>query len=146
MKMNIRKMALLLLLVLLCPLLAACAGSAEGGEVKVDIDLTKLSDTMRYSYAYNLMYTEPEKNLGKMVKISGTYMTSYYEPTNQYYNYVVLGDVTGCCSLGVEFTFDEELGELPATETQIEVVGAFSSYEELGYTYYCLKAVSLRTL
>ena len=146
MRIEYRKASLGLLLVLLCLLLAACQSSAENAAVKVDIDLTKMSDTMRYSYAYNLVYGEPEKNLGKVVKISGTYMTSYYEPTDQYYNYVVLGDVTGCCSMGVEFIFDEALGELPPEESQVEVIGTFTSYEELGYTYYCLEASSVKAL
>ena len=63
--------------------------------------------------------------------------------TDKHYHYVVIGDTAACCSLGIEFDADKIVKSYPQEETQVEVIGTFSTYEELGTNYYYLDASSL---
>jgi len=107
---------------------------------KVDVDLTVLSSTMVYAEVYNIV-TNPKDYIGKTIKMSGTYYSSYFDKTSQFYHYVVNEDATACCSQGLEFiwkgthTFPDDY---PEDNSKIEVVGIFGRYDELGKTYYYL--------
>lgn len=107
------------------------------GDISVDVDLTALSSTMVYAEVYNMM-TEPESYIGKAIKIRGLYYATYYEPTKQYYHFVVIQDATACCAQGLEFIWLEHVypNDFPEDETEIEITGVWESYEEEGQTYY----------
>ncbi|ABX40828.1 hypothetical protein [Lachnoclostridium phytofermentans] len=115
-------------------------------DLSVDVDLTQMSSIMIYSEVYNMM-TNPEAYIGKTIKIRGPYYTSYWEDTGKYYHFVIISDATACCSSGLEFIWEENShkypDEYPEDETEIELVGRFDSYEELGQTYYFLATDSL---
>ncbi len=117
------------------------ASDADKEEGSVDIDLTQMSSIMIYSEVYNIMIN-PEDYLGKTIKICGPYYASYWEDTDKYYHYVIINDATACCSSGLEFIWEDNSHkypeEYPKDETEIELVGRFDSYEELGQTYYYL--------
>lgn len=108
----------------------------------IDVDLTVLSSTMIYSEVYNMM-VNPDDYLEKTIKVSGPYNAAYLEDTGKYYHFVVISDATACCQNGIEFIWDDNShvypDEYPESNTIIELVGVFSSYEELGETYYYLK-------
>ena len=113
------------------------AAMATGG---VDVDLTKLSSTMVYAEVYNMMES-PNNYLGKTIKMSGSYYSSYSERTGLHYHFVIIEDATACCAQGLEFIWNGEHtypGDYPAETTNIEVTGVFGSYDELGETYYYL--------
>jgi hypothetical protein len=106
----------------------------------IDIDLTLLSDTMVYGEVFNMTNT-PDEYLGKTVKASGLFSSTFYDVTNSYYHYVLIEDAAACCQQGLEFIWDGDHiypDDYPDIDTQIEVTGVFSSYEELGQTYYYL--------
>jgi hypothetical protein len=49
-----------------------------------------------------------------------------------------IADATTCCSQGLEFIWNGDHvypDDYPADGTEIELVGVFGTYEELGYTY-----------
>ena len=111
--------------------------TAGEGAAKI-IDLTVLSSTMIYAEVYNIM-SHPDEYMGKTVKMSGPYYASYYDITDLYYHYVVIEDATACCQQGLEFIWNGEHNypdDYPEERTEIEVSGLFSSYDELGRTYY----------
>lgn len=114
---------------------------ADKKDSSVDVDLTQMSSIMIYSEVYNMMI-KPEDYIGKTIKISGPYYASYGEDTGKYYHYVIISDATACCSSGLEFIWDDNSHkypeEYPEDDTEIELVGRFNSYEELGQTYYYL--------
>lgn len=119
-----------------------------GGDTGVDVDLTKLSSTMVYGEVFNMM-SEPESYAGKTIKARGQYYANYYEPTSQYYHFVIIQDAAACCAQGLEFVW---LGEhaypedYPKDNTLIEIAGVWESYEEDGQTYYHIKTESVKAV
>ncbi len=103
----------------------------------VDVDLTQLSSTMVYSEVYAMVY-EPEKYIGKTVKMHGLFATQEYDDERFYA--CIVQDATACCAQGLEFELAEELvypDDYPEPGTEITVVGTFDSYkEEVNGNYY----------
>lgn len=118
---------------------AACGDSATAIE-EVDVDLSVMNSTMVYAKVYDIV-TNPTAYVGKTIKAKGNYYTSYYSQTQKYYNYVVIQDATACCAQGLEF--ECSVANYPSKGAEIEIVGVFKSYEELGITYYYIQASSL---
>lgn len=114
---------------------------------KADVDLSAMSGTMVYAEVYNIMLN-PAKYERKIIKVRGTYRVSYYPPTEKFYNYVLIADATGCCAQGLEFIAVGSVSAegYPAIGSEIEIVGAFGSYEELGKTYYQIEAEFMRVV
>ena len=115
-------------------------------EVNVDVDLTKLSATMVYAEV-NQMVTVPTDYMGKSVKMNGQLRVMHNDELNTDYFFVVIADATACCSQGIEFIWDNGNkvypDDFPAEYTEVIVTGTFSSYDELGTTYYYIDADTL---
>lgn len=144
----IRKLTACLLAVLFafCAL-TGCAGDpgeTPGGQNgaaeerrAVDVDLTVLSSTMVYSEVYNML-TEPERYVGKTVRMSGKFVIYANQDKTQYYPAVVIADATACCSQGMEFLLAGEPPYpegYPALQSGITVSGVFETYDEDGVMY-----------
>lgn len=114
----------------------------------VDVDLTALSSTMVYAEVYNMM-TNPDSYMGKIIKMSGQYTSSYLEDTKKTYFFVVISDATACCQQGIEFIWNGEHSypeDYPKDESNIEVTGVFGSYQEQEQTYYYLAVDEIKQL
>ena len=114
----------------------------------IDLDMSKMSDVLVYSQVINI-YESPDEYMGKRVKINGQYYASYFDETALYYHYVVVGDESLCCQVGLEFVWNGKHtypDDYPEDTTEIEVVGVFGSYEELGKTYYFLTVDDISVL
>ena len=111
-------------------------------DVNIDLDLTMLSSTMVYAEVYNIMM-EPESYVGKTIKMEGLYYADNY--TDKSYHFVIISDATACCAQGLEFIW---LGDhsYPKSDTEVEVVGIFESYEENGQRYYRIDAHKVENL
>ncbi|MBQ9557871.1 MAG: hypothetical protein IJU94_04615, partial [Clostridia bacterium] len=99
----------------------------------VDVDLTTLNSTMVYSEVSN-MINEPEKYVGKTIKMKGQFNASYFEGTGNYYYYVVIADATACCAQGLEFVWEGEHSfpdDYPENGAEVIVTGVYGQYEEL---------------
>lgn len=125
-----RRISILIILLILMLSVSSCAGKGD-----TDLDLTKMSDTLRYSTVVD-MNQNPKNYLGKSVLISGTYYKSYFDETQNYYHFVTGLDDTGCCSWGYEFILDESQFSYPAEDAQITLHGTIRSYTELDIVYY----------
>jgi len=127
----------------------SAAQANSGPDAKtIDIDLTALSSTMVYAELVNIM-SDPESNMGKTIKISGPYASSYYDQTNQNYHYVTFMDATSCCAQGLEFIWSGDHAypdDYPALNAHIEIVGVLDHYEELGSGYYYLAVDDITVL
>jgi len=155
----------LYMLVLFCLILLSASGCADNDarsgngssetpgttttEVqKVDVDLTVLSSTMVYAEVNNIL-TNPGNYIGKIIKMSGLYYSSYSDITDLNYHYVVIEDATACCAQGLEFIWSGDHSypaDYPDESVNIEVTGVFGSYDELGSTYYFLTVGSITVL
>lgn len=106
--------------------------SAEATETTVD--LTVMNSTMVYAEVSQMM-SNPEKYIGKKIKMSGTF-TLYYnqdDETKTYYACIVK-DATACCQQGLEFILKDGY-EYPELDTEITVEGKFEIYDEDGNKY-----------
>ena len=114
----------------------------------VDLDISKLSSMLVYSQVVSML-DAPDQYLDKTIKIKGQYYALYYEPMQQYCHYVVVGDASMCCQAGIEFIWNGDHthpDDYPEEQKTIEIVGLFSSYEELDETYYALQVDDISVL
>lgn len=110
---------------------------AEG----VDVDLSTMSSTLVYAEVYNIV-NEPEKYIGKTIKMSGTYAYTFDDEGKKRYDACIIQDATACCGGGIEFelTGDYKYPEdYPEEGGNICVVGVFDTYVEGEYTYCTLR-------
>ncbi len=106
----------------------------------VDVDLTNLSSTMVYSEVYNMM-TEPEKYMGKRVRMKGffSYLHGFTSEGEKFYFSCVITDAAACCAQGLEFVLEGDKkfpDDYPEKGEEITVVGTFDTYYE-GQARYC---------
>ena len=107
------------------------------GSNGIDIDLTKLGSTVAYVEVIDIL-SNPDDYMGKIIKIRGSMFNSYYDQTDKYYQYVIVGDATACCQQGIEFVWNGDHtypDDYPQDDTSIELVGEFGRYEEEGVIY-----------
>ena len=98
----------------------------------VDVDLTQLSSTMVYSEVYNMVF-EPEKYIGKTVKMKGIYAVYHDEAKDKYYHACIITDATACCSQGIEFELCDDYkypDDYPEEADDICVTGTFDIYKD----------------
>ncbi len=108
--------------------------AAKLADYKVDIDLEGLNKNM-ITAQMTAITQDPSSYLGKTIRVTGVYDQTYYEPTDQYYNYVLGYDETGCCAAwGIEFYGDPVPDKIDAY-TPISMVGTISTYDEEGIAY-----------
>jgi len=119
---------------------ASSVASAAGGEI--DVDLTQMSATMVYAEVFQ-MTADPQRYVGKTVRVQGQSFSMYYEQTAQTYHSVIVADATACCQQGLEYLLPD--GAYPPDEREIAVTGVFETYEELGETYCRLGNAVLET-
>ena len=104
---------------------------------KVDTDLSKMSSTMAYAEASNML-SEPDKYKGKIVKAKGVFAVSN-DNGNTYFA-CMLTDAAACCSQPIEFVLSDTSRKYPADypelDSEITVVGVFGTYNE-GANQYC---------
>lgn len=107
--------------------------ASENADSSVDIDLTVMNSDMVYSTVYQFM-VDPDSYIGKTVKMEGQYYATWYEPTSQYYHYVIIADAAACCSQGLEFIWEDGShiypDDYPADDTNVCVTGTFETYYE----------------
>ncbi len=120
------------------------ASEPDYGPGKIDVDLTILSSTMVYSEVYDMMM-DPEKYIGKTVKMQGSCAFYRDETSGNEYYACVIQDATACCAQGIEFVLSENYRpeDYPKEEDEICVAGVFDIYEEGGYTYCTLRNAKL---
>ena len=116
----------------------------------IDYDLTAMDGDLVYASVYQMM-VDPEVFEGKVIKMSGRYYASFYDPNNRYYHYVIIEDAMACCAQGMEFVWDDGNhvypDEYPEDNTYVEVVGTFETYEESDGQIYCrLRDASFKVL
>lgn len=115
--------------------------STEG----IDVDLTVLSSTMVYSQVFDMLY-EPDKYIGKTVRMNGMYVCTDPEISEEFYCACIIQDATLCCSQGIEFVLSDEYAfpeDYPEYEDTITVIGTFDTYMDDGYTYCTLRNARL---
>ena len=107
----------------------------------VDIDLTTMSSTMVYSEVNNIV-NEPEKYIGKTIKMNGVYAFVYDDSNTKRYDACIIQDATACCGGGIEFELTGDYkypDDYPEEGGDICVIGVFDTYTEGDYIYCTLR-------
>lgn len=118
---------------------------------KIDVDLNNLNANVVYSQVF-LMMTEPDKFIGKRIRMSGQFNVYAAQDGNpsgvtEYYA-IIIADAQACCQQGIEFvwpghTYPEGF---PEVKSNASVTGIFEVYEENGKKYCRLVADSVEQL
>ena len=118
---------------------------------KIDVDLNNLNTNVVYSQVY-LMMTEPDKFIGKRIRMSGQFNVYAAQEGNpsgvtEYYA-IIIADAQACCQQGIEFvwpghTYPEGF---PEVKSNASVTGIFEVYEENGKKYCRLVADTVEPL
>lgn len=93
----------------------------------VDIDLTRMSSTMVYSMVYQ-MVTDPQKYIGKAIKMKGSFSSYVDEETGRRFFGCVIQDALACCSQGLAFELEKPRKypkEYPSEGASITIIGTF---------------------
>ena len=126
-------------------LLTGCAGTKKSN---VDVDLAGMSSTVVYSEVFNMMM-DPEPYVGKTVRMDGT-LNVFHDPrTGEDYFSCVIADATACCAQGIEFVWAGEHSypdDYPPLDSEIEVSGTFTRYEQEGQVFYHVSDASLEQI
>ena len=115
--------------------------STEG----IDVDLTALSSVMVYSQVYDML-SRPDEYLGKTVKMTGIYVCTDPDISDEFYQSCIIQDATACCSQGIEFVLTDDYSfpeDYPEYEDTVTVIGTFDVYKEGGYLYCTLRNARL---
>lgn len=137
------------------------AGDAEKGKSsksksktssnKIDIDLNNLNANVVYSQVF-LMMTEPDKFIGKRIRMSGQFNVYAAQEGNpsgvtEYYA-IIIADAQACCQQGIEFVWPGHTypDGFPEVKSNASVTGIFEVYEENGKKYCRLVADTVEPL
>lgn len=112
---------------------SGCNPTTENNAKQIDIDLTKMSETMVYSQVTNML-NNPDEYIGKTVKAKGPCSVYTSSNTGKTYYSVIFKDSTACCNQYIEFVLEEN--NYPKNGDNIEIVGVFDTYYE-GKNLYC---------
>lgn len=118
---------------------------------KIDIDLNNLNANVVYSQVF-LMMTEPDKFIGKRIRMSGQFNVYAAQEGNpsgvtEYYA-IIIADAQACCQQGIEFVWPGHTypDGFPEVKSNASVTGIFEVYEENGKKYCRLIADTVEPL
>ena len=100
---------------------------------------------MVYSQVYDML-SRPDEYLGKTVKMTGIYVCTDPDISDEFYQSCIIQDATACCSQGIEFVLTDDYSfpeDYPEYEDTVTVIGTFDVYKEGGYLYCTLRNARL---
>lgn len=126
------------------PAKAIAENTAAPVSAAAEIDLTKMSSTMVYSYVFN-MVNAPNDFIGQRFRIRGNYDEEYWDQTKLTYH-IVIADATACCAQGLEFVLTDINAAYPQVGEEFEISGTFGTYTENGNLYIRITADQIARL
>ena len=92
------------------------------------------------------MMMEPDKYIGKTIKMRGV-CGSFHDPkTGKYYFTCVIKDAQACCRRGIEFVLTDDYAvpdDYPRDGTTAVIKGTFDTYKEQDQMYCTLRKAVL---
>ena len=105
-----------------------------GGNVKVNLDLSKLSSYAVQSEVYKMQKASTaQEYIGKTIKMRAM------PKADGDYHYIIGPDGDECCNWEMEIQLSEGLSSFPTTNKNTYVTGKYKYYKENGKTYYYLE-------
>ena len=145
----IKSFVLILVMAIVVVCMAACGKTPnlsgnetqtdENGQtttVTIDYDLTSMSATILVVYVNEIVNTKPADYLGKVIKAKGKYAKS----ANGLYHFIVIEGADACCAQGIEIIYN---GTYPPVNSNIELYGTYSKYQEGSNWWYYIDVTSL---
>lgn len=116
----------------------------EKTKTAVDVDFTKMSQTMIFAQTFNMILESPNY-LGKTVKFQGQVFSNYNEMAKTTLHSVIQYDATACCQAGFEFILPPGT-EYPADGSEIEVIGRFAYTDKFTFDYFYLDCTEVKQI
>ena len=110
------------------PTKLSLSGVSQNSEV--DVDLTQISETVRFAEIYN-MIIDPETDEGKTARTTGEFrkFPAMEEGGSSYYS-IVVQDAGACCIQGLEVILEEgSTASYPESGSMVTVDGVFETYQ-----------------
>ncbi|MCL1789300.1 MAG: hypothetical protein FWG33_03000 [Oscillospiraceae bacterium] len=135
------------LILILCMLLTLAVGCDEDDDLLrrgtressgIDYDLTSYTSQIATATMTD-MFENPDKYVGKVVKVRGTYFPVFVEEVDRDVHYLQVDDESGCCVQ--YFEFKQSSDDFPDEEAKIELIGTFGLYDDGEYTEMVYLAV-----
>ena len=148
-----RKIIGVISLILVFIFIAGCSDNADEAEdlggrtaeerdaVFIDIDLSRLSTTVLSVEVANI-YAAGRDNLGKTIRVRGTYDGFYNAQLHIVMHQILTLDVDACCREGFEFRWsrsNEPSGDYPPIGSFIEVDGVLKIHTDFGQPFLYLE-------
>ena len=108
----------------------------ERDAVQIDTDLSRLSSTVLSAEVSNI-YNSGRDNLGKTIRVRGTYSASFNTQLNMVIMYILTLDEDDCCREGFEIRVNRDLvfpDDYPKEGSFIEVDGVLRTHSDYGQT------------
>ena len=126
-------------------IITGCTGRSNASGV--DVDLTKLSITMRDAELQRI-FLDSDRYMGKTIKATGSYDPVIRYADDIVHNIVIIqGDE--CCQLGFEFQRTGDYifpDDYPEKDATIELTGKLGRYEDAGMSFLYLSVTELNVL
>lgn len=107
---------------------------------KIDVDLTKMSSTMIYSYIFDMLM-DAESYKEKTIKVKGFFQVFVNDNSDDMYYAIIIPDAAACCQQGIEFIWageHEYPDDYPQLGQEITVTGKYKIFitkEGIQYSY-----------
>ena len=119
-----------------------CGG--DDSEIEVDINLSKMSETMSHAKAETIIGA-PNDYVGQTIKIKGKYSYSYWEDSGRYYHDIIV-EGSATCPKMFELDWETWYGDIPEDGAAIEIIGTLRSYPENGNVYAYIEVKQLELI
>lgn len=100
----------------------------------VDIDLNGLNKTMTTAQMTSII-NEPEKFLGKTIRLTANYQKQKAETGDKSYNFAFGYDDTGCCAAWYIEFYGDSVPDDMEDFSSVSMVGKLAQYDEGGNKY-----------
>lgn len=100
----------------------------------VDIDMNGLNKTMTTAQM-NSIIKDPEKYLGKTIRLTATYQKQKSETEDKNYNFAFGYDDTGCCAAWYIEFYGDSVPKDMEDFSSVSMVGKLDQYDENGTKY-----------
>ena len=107
---------------------------------KIDYDLSRMNYNMISAVTFD-MAMNPEKYLGKKVRISGLFFSLFDEEAKTRFYACIVYDSTACCQIGIDFIMSKNKtypDDFPKEEAPIQITGTFTTQKVGEIEYNCL--------
>lgn len=120
----------------------------EKSSKKFDIDFSKMNYTMMSAQIFDMMI-EPESYIGKTVKFTGQFLSTFDEESRIRFYSILKYDATACCQTGLPFIWEgthDFPEDYPEELSDIEICGTLQQKQINGMDFFYIDTKEIKRL